>query len=133
MFLKYFLAFCLAAIANIYGIFVGSGGGAAIMMLLLVSPYILPSVTIMAGTLFLATCIPLGAFNVYDFYENNQIDFGVATALVLGLLVGATIATKSVFYFNKLIGEKNADIIKYKITSATYAILAIVYIYLAYK
>ena len=133
MFLKYILAFLLAVLSNIYGLLIGSAGGGAILMLTLMSPYILPSLTVMTGTVFLAVCIPLGIFNVYDFYKNDQIDFGVSAALVLGFLAGATIATKLVFYFNKLIGEKNADIIKYKITAATYAILALVYIYLAYK
>ena len=133
MFLKYFLAFSLALFATLYGAFVGSAGGIAIMMLLMIYLNVLPSVTIMIGTLTLAAAIPLSSVSLYEFYKNNMIDYWAGAAIITGYAIGGIIGAKSTFQLNKLIGEKDADIIKYKITAPTYGILTLVYIYLAYK
>ena len=132
MLLNYVIAFFLASFATLYGAFVGSAGGIAIMMLLMVYLKVLPSVTVMIGTLTLAACIPLSSVSFYEFYKNNKVDYWAGAAIVSGYAIGGLIGSKTTFYFNDLIGEKDADIIKYKITAATYAILTMVYIYLVY-
>lgn len=133
MLLNYVLAFCLACFATMYGGFVGSAGGAAIMMLLMIHLKVLPSVTVMIGTLTLAASIPLSSAGVYEYYKNGKIDYFAGAAIVAGYAIGGLIGARSTFYLNSLIDEKDAEIIKYKITAATYAILTLVYIYMINK
>ena len=133
MLLNYVIAFFLAAFATMYGGFVGSAGGVAILMLIMIYLKVLPSVTIMVGTLTLAASIPLSSVSLYEFYKNNSIDYWAGAAIIAGYAIGGLIGAKSTFYLNSLIDEKDAEIIKFKITAVTYAILTLVYTYMIYK
>ena len=133
MILNYVLAFALAVFATLYGATIGSAGGVAIMMLLMVNLNVLPSVTVMIGTLTLAASIPLSSISLYEFYKKDKIDYYAGAAIIAGYAIGGLVGAKTSFYFNDLIGEKNADLIKYKVTAATYAILTLVYIYMINK
>ncbi len=133
MMLNYILAFLLASFATLYGSFVGSAGGIAVMMLFMIYLNVFPSLTVMVGTLTLAACIPLSSLSFYEFYKNNKVDYWASAVVVAGYAIGGLIGSKTTFYFNDLIGEKDADIIKFKITAVTYAILTLFYIYMSYK
>jgi uncharacterized membrane protein YfcA len=133
MLLNYILAFFLAGFATMYGAFVGSAGGVAIMMLLMIYLKVFPSVTIMIGTLTLAASIPLSSVSLYEFYKNNKIDYWAGAAIIAGYAIGGLIGARSTFYLNSLIDEKDAEIIKFKITAVTFAILTLVYTYMIYR
>lgn len=123
----------LGLFVGLYASFVGTTGGSAIMIYLLLILNILPNQTVIAGTMLFVSSIPLGLFGLYEYYKNNKIDYYIGTWIILGLTTGLWFGSKYVFNVNKLIGEKSADKIKFGITALVYALLSGLYVREALK
>lgn len=123
----------LGLFVGLYASFVGTTGGSAIMIYLLLILNIIPSQTVIAGTMLFVSSIPLGLFGLYDYYKNKKIDYYIGTWIILGLTSGLLFGSKYVFVLNNLIGEKSADKIKFGMTALVYAVLSGLYVRQALK
>ena len=103
------------------------------MIYLLLILNIIPSQTVIAGTMLFVSSIPLGLFGLYDYYKNKKIDYYIGTWIILGLTSGLLFGSKYVFVLNNLIGEKSADKIKFGMTALVYAVLSGLYVRQALK
>lgn len=119
----------LGLFVGCYVSFVGTTGGSAIMVYLLLILNILPNQTMIAGTILMVSSIPLGLFGLYEYYKNNSINYYIGTIIAVGLAAGLLIGSKYAFIVKKLLGEKKGDKIKFGITAVTYAILSVLYLH----
>jgi uncharacterized membrane protein YfcA len=122
----------LGLFVGLYASFVGTTGGAAIMIFLLQYFHLINSVTAIAGTMLLVSSIPLGIFGLYDYYKRGDIDYYVGALISVGLIVGLIIGSRYAFIVNDTIGEKVGDKLKNGVTAAIYAVLAVMYTYLTF-
>jgi len=122
----------LGFFAGVYASFIGTVGGSAIMMYLLLQLKIIPTTDKLSGTMLLISCVPLGLFGVYDYYKRKEIDYFYACLITAGLVVGLIIGSKANFVFDDLLGKQYNDKIKFGVTSAIFIILSGLYGYKAY-
>jgi uncharacterized membrane protein YfcA len=117
----------LGLFIGLFTSFVGTAGGSAIAIYLILILGILPSQTVIAGTMLYVSCLPLALFGIREYYVNKSINFYIGNLMILGLIVGIFYGSKYAFVVNKKIGERYGDKIKYGITSAIYIVLALLY------
>jgi len=117
----------LGFFTGIYSSYIGTVGGSAIMMYLLLQLKIMPSVNVISGTMLLISCIPLGFFGLYDYYKHNDIHYFYGALIAVGLITGLVIGSKSNFIVDDLLGEKYNSKIKFGVTSIIFFILSILY------
>lgn len=122
----------LGFFVGIFTTFIGTVGGSAIMIYLLLFWKIIPSPTKIAGTMLLISCIPLGIFGLYDFYKNKQIDYYYGSLIAAGLIVGLVVGSKTNFLFNDIFSEKKGDQVKFTVTSIVFFVLSILYAKMAF-
>lgn len=122
----------LGFFTGMYSSYIGTVGGSAIMMYLLLQLKILPSVSVISGTMLLISCIPLGIFGLYDYYKHKDINYYYGAFIAVGLITGLVIGSKSNFIVDDLIGEKYNDKIKFGVTSIIFFVLSILYGYKAF-
>jgi uncharacterized membrane protein YfcA len=130
--LKGIISVILGLFVGLYAAFVGTGGGAAILIFLLQYWKLVDNVTMIAGTMLFISSIPLGLFGLYDYYIHKEINFYIGGMIVLGLIVGIFTGSKLTFLVNDALGEKSSAKIKNGITAAIYGVLTLLYIRLTF-
>lgn len=126
--IKGLVSVILGVFVGLYAAFVGTGGGAAILIFLLQYWKLIDNVTMIAGTMLFISSLPLGLFGLYDYYIHKDINYYVGLMIVLGLIIGIFTGSKLTFYVNDALGEKSGDKIKNGITAAIYGVLTLLYI-----
>jgi len=122
----------LGLFVGFYASFVGTTGGAALMIFLLQYWNLVGSVTIIAGTMLFISSLPMGLFGLYEYYIHKNINYYVGLMIIIGMIIGLVVGSKYAFIVNDSLGEKNGNIIKNGITSFIYGILSFLYFYLAF-
>jgi len=117
----------MGLLMGLYGSFVGTTGGSAIAIYLLLILNVFPSQTMLTGTMMFVSSLPLGIFGLYEFYKHKQIDYYVGFLLTIGLCVGLFVGSHYAESVNKVLGEKYGDKIKFGITTFIYTILTALY------
>ena len=117
----------MGLLMGLYGSFVGTTGGSAIAIYLLLILNVFPSQTMLTGTMMFVSSLPLGIFGLYEFYKHKQIDYYVGFLLTIGLCVGLFVGSHYAESVNKFWGEKYGDKIKFGITTFIYTILTALY------
>jgi uncharacterized membrane protein YfcA len=130
---NYIISIILGLFVGLYSTFTGTTAGSAILIYLLLFLNIIPSQTVITGTVMLLSSVPIGLFGVYEFYKNNKINYGIALAIMLGLAGGYSVGSIYAVKVNKVMGEKIGDKIKFGLTSVVYLILAVLYFFEYYN
>jgi uncharacterized membrane protein YfcA len=122
----------LGLLCGLYASFVGTTGGAAILIFLLQYLNVL-GVTAIAGTMLFISALPLGIFGLYEYYKHGEIDYYVAGMIIIGLVVGLFVGSQYAFIVNAKLGEKTGDQIKNGLTALVYGVLTLMYSYLTVR
>lgn len=119
----------LGLFSGLYGSFVGTTGGAALMIYLLMVWKIVPNQTTLIGTLLFISSIPIGIFGLYEYHKHKSIDYYIGGFLILGIALGSYFGSKYTFILNDTMGEEFGNKLKASITGVIYAILSVSYFY----
>lgn len=119
----------LGLFAGLYGAFVGTSGGGALMIYMLMVLKIVANDATLIGTMLFLSCIPLGIFGVYEYYKHGQVDFYIGAFLALGIASGSFFGAKYAFVLDETMGAEFSAKFKAIITGVVYAGLSITYFY----
>jgi uncharacterized membrane protein YfcA len=119
----------LGAFSGFYGSFIGTSGGAALMIYLLMVLNIVSDNSTLIGTLLLISSVPLGLFGLYEYNKQGKVNYYIGAFLVLGVAFGAFMGAKYAFVLDKVMGVEFSTKFKAILTGAVYSILSITYFY----
>ena len=119
----------LGIFTGLYASFVGTAGGAAIMIYVLQYLNIIKTDTMIAGTMLFVSAIPISLLGLTNYFKHKEINFYIGSLIIIGLSIGIFIGSKYAFIVNDKFGEKYGDKIKNTITALIYAVLASLYFY----
>jgi uncharacterized membrane protein YfcA len=117
----------LGLFIGVFAAFVGNPGGSALVTYLILVFGILPSQTVIAGTLLYVSCIPLGLIGLHEYVKNKSVNFYIGNFLILGTIAGIYYGSKYSFVVNKAYGERYGDKLKFGITSVLFLVLSVLY------
>ena len=119
----------LGLLSGLYGSFVGTSGGAALMIYLLMVLKIVADEATLIGTLLLISSVPLGLFGLYEYNKQGKVDYYIGAFLILGISVGAFFGAKYAFVLDKTMGVEFSTKFKAILTGIVYSILSVTYFY----
>ena len=123
------ISILLGLLSGLYGSFVGTSGGAALMIYLLMVLKIVADEATLIGTLLLISSVPLGLFGLYEYNKQGKVDYYIAVFLTLGIAVGAFFGAKYAFVLDKTMGVEFSTKFKAILTGVVYSILSVTYFY----
>ena len=123
------ISILLGLLSGLYGSFVGTSGGAALMIYLLMVLKIVADEATLIGTLLLISSVPLGLFGLYEYNKQGKVDYYIGAFLILGISVGAFFGAKYAFVLDKTMGVEFSTKFKAILTGIVYSILSVTYFY----
>ena len=123
------ISILLGLLSGFYGSFIGTSGGAALMIYLLMIFKIVSSEAALIGTLLFISSIPLGLFGLYEYHKHGEVDYYIGAFLTLGIAFGAYIGSKYAFLLDDLMGVEFSTKFKAILTGVVYSILSLTYFY----
>jgi uncharacterized membrane protein YfcA len=123
------ISILLGLLSGLYGSFVGTSGGAALMIYLLMVLKIVADEATLIGTLLLISSVPLGLFGLYEYNKQGKVDYYIGAFLILGVSAGAFFGAKYAFLLDKTMGVEFSTKFKAILTGIVYSTLSITYFY----